>query len=281
MRWDILNAALAPSLYFAQGLFCRCARGAWCFTYTISYGQTCLGSGRGATKGCNLCLDCGFCQVHLGFSIFHLGSCPIYLIFFLASLKIAERKKKITLSGALDTTSPVSYCHVQVLRKCWACLMHKNKIFLYHQQCRCFIHMVTVPVRVSHSCYVQNSPCRMNAEYIIEICSAGEWFPSADPGGKSSLTHRVRDVQATQCCMCVPALPIQMGYLPLRLHCSSCGLLSLYCWLWLCPLWQSGARRCVFSLKMRFGRLDVEFQRLAPLLCLLLCGLSKKLSAPR
>lgn len=50
-----------------------------------------------ATKGCNLCLDCGFCQVHLGYSIFHLGSCPIYLIFFFASLKIAEREKKLLL----------------------------------------------------------------------------------------------------------------------------------------------------------------------------------------
>lgn len=207
MRWDILNAALAPSLYFAQGLFCRCARGAWCFTYTISYGQSCLGSGRGATKECNLCLDCGFCRVHLDFSIFHLGSCPIYLIFFFASLKIEEREKKITLSGAWESTSPVSYCHVQALRICWACLKHDNKIFLYHQQCRCFIYMVTVPVRVSHSCYVQNSPshpCRMNAEYIIEICSAGEWFLSADPRGKSSLTHRVRDDTMLHVCACSP-----------------------------------------------------------------------------
>lgn len=152
------------------------------------------------------------------------------LPYFLLCKFKNSREKKIALSGALESTSPVSCCHVQVLRICWAGLKHENKIFLYHQQCRCFIYTVTIPVCVSHSCYVQNSPlnpCRMNAEYIIEICSAGEWFPSADPRGKSSLTHRVRDVRVTQCCMCVPAPPIQMGYLPLRLHCSSCGLLSL------------------------------------------------------
>ena len=100
--WMLL---VAPSSCFAQGLFCRCAREAWCFTYTISYGQSCLGSGRGTTKGCNLCLDCGFCHVHLGsYAHFHLlGSCPIYLILFFASLKIAE-SKKITLSSAWEST---------------------------------------------------------------------------------------------------------------------------------------------------------------------------------
>lgn len=85
----------APSLCFAWGLFCRCAREVWCFTYTVSYGQSCLGSGRGTTKGCNLCLDCAFCCVHLGsYAHFHLlGSCPIYLIFFFASLEIAESRE--------------------------------------------------------------------------------------------------------------------------------------------------------------------------------------------
>jgi len=58
----------------------------------------------------------------------------------------------------------------------------------------------------------------MNAEYIIEICSAGEWFPSADPRGKLNLTHRVSHVRAPRSCMCVPAWSSQIGVLPLRLQ---------------------------------------------------------------
>lgn len=85
-------------------------------------------------------------------------------------------------------------------------------------------------MHVSHSSYVQNSPSEpsgTNTKNIIEICSAGEWFPSADPRGKSNLTHCVSDVWATWSCTCVPAHPSWIGFLPLRLQHSSCGLLSL------------------------------------------------------
>lgn len=67
----------------------------------------------------------------------------------------------------------------------------------------------------------------MNAEYVIEICSAGECFPRADPRAKLSVTHCVSDVRAPQTCMCVPAHPGRVGFLPLRLQRSSGGLLSL------------------------------------------------------
>lgn len=107
-------------------------------------------------------------------------------------------------------------------------------------------------MHVSHSCYVQNSPshpCRMNAEYIIEICSAGECFPSADPRGKPSLTRRVSGVRATRSCTCAPAHPRQVGFLPLKIAAQFLRSAFPQCRLWLCSLWQSGARRSVFFLK--------------------------------
>lgn len=146
--------------------------------------------------------------------------------------------------------------------------------------------MVTVPVHVSHSCYVQNSPshpCRMNAEYVIEICSAGEWFPSAGQGRKSSLTHHVSDVWVTQNCVFVSAHQSQMEYLPLRQQRNSCDLLflSASCGYALCgsqglagafTFWNLCATWC--------GWFAIGFQKLALLPHLVLGALSRKLSAP-
>lgn len=247
----------APSLCFARALFWRCARRVRCFTYTMSCGQSCLGSGRRTTKGCNLCLDCGFCHVHLdSYAHFHLlGSCPICLIFFFASLKIAESKKKNnTFSSVWESTQPGSYWHVQAVSMCWASLKHKDKILFSYQQCRSFICTVTVPVHVPHSCYVQNSPshpCRMNAEYVIEICSAGGWFHGAGPRGDSNLTHHGSVHGETESCMRAHIHPKWICFSRSVCKIALLSLLSAFpsCRLSLCLVWHAGACGSVCFLK--------------------------------
>lgn len=94
-------------------------------------------------------------------------------------------------------------------------------------------------------------PCRMIAEYVIEICSAGEQFPSSDPGRDSNLTRHVNVYGEKKSCTCVHTHPNWFRFsksapkiAPLSLQCA---LLS--CRLWFFPLWQPRTHRSVCFLK--------------------------------
>lgn len=105
LRWDIVNTACSSIFVLCSGTFLQMCQGGMVFyIYHIIWPVVPRLRER-HTKEFILCLDCGFCHVHLGsYAHFHLlGSCPIYLIFFFASLKI-EESKKITVSGAQEST---------------------------------------------------------------------------------------------------------------------------------------------------------------------------------
>lgn len=106
LRWDIVNAACSFIFVLCSGTFLQMYQSSVVFyIYHIIWPVVPRLRER-HTKEFILCLDCGFCHDYLGSYVhFHLlGSCPIYLIFFFASLKI-EESKKITLSSAWESTS--------------------------------------------------------------------------------------------------------------------------------------------------------------------------------
>lgn len=85
LRWDIANAACGSIFVLYSGTFLQMCRSSVVFYICHIIWPVVPRLRERHTKEFILCLDCGFCHDYLGSSVhFHLlGSCPIYLIFFL------------------------------------------------------------------------------------------------------------------------------------------------------------------------------------------------------